>query len=108
MLYNIGLLTPSTRKSSNVSFPQPNVEGAKKQSIKRIVDMVAQKIVQSKLAYKQIKHEDIDMVAQKKGQSKLLSKWIKHEDTHTIAVTTNDASRVKIMTQKPGSKQSPE
>jgi hypothetical protein len=74
VLYNIGLLTPSTRKSSNVSFPQPNVEGAKKQSIKRIVDMVAQKIVQSKLAYKQIKHEDIDMVAQKKGQSKLLSK----------------------------------
>ncbi len=78
MLYNIGLLTLSTRKSSNVSFPQPNVEDAKKQSIKRIVDMVAQKNGQSKLASKQIKHEDIDMVAQKNGQSKLSSKWIKH------------------------------
>jgi hypothetical protein len=42
VLYNIGLLTPSTRKSSKVSFPQPKFNCAKKQSIKRIVDMVAQ------------------------------------------------------------------
>jgi hypothetical protein len=76
VLYNIGLLTPSTRKSSKVSFPQPKFDCAKKQSIKRIVDMVAQKIWQSKLSSKQIKHEDVDMVNQKIGQSKLSSKQI--------------------------------
>jgi hypothetical protein len=65
VLYNIGLLTPSTRKSSKVSFPKPKFDCAKKQSIKRIVDMVAQKIRQSKLLSKQIKHEEVDMVAQK-------------------------------------------
>ncbi len=65
VLYNIGLLNPCTRKSSKVSFPKPKFDCAKKQSIKRIVDMVAQNIGQSKLSSKQIKHEDIDMVAQK-------------------------------------------
>jgi hypothetical protein len=65
VLYNIGLLTPSTKKSSQVSFPKPKFDCAKKQSIKRIVDMVAQKIGQSKLSSKQIKHQDVDMVAQK-------------------------------------------
>ena len=65
VLYNIGLLNPSTRKSSKVSFPKPKFDCAKKQSIKRIVDMVAQNIRQSKLSSKQIKHEDVDMVAQK-------------------------------------------
>ena len=65
VLYNIGLLTPSTRKSSKVSFSKPKFDCAKKQSIKRIVDMVAQKIGQSKLSSEQIKHEDVDMVAQK-------------------------------------------
>jgi hypothetical protein len=69
VLYNIGLLTPSTRKSSKVSFPKPKFDCAKKQSIKCIVDMVAQKIGQSKLSSKQIKHEDVVMVAQK-NQSK--------------------------------------
>ncbi len=108
VFYNIGFLTPSTRKSSKVSFPQPKFDCAKKQSVKRIVDMVAQKIRQSKLSSKQIKHEDIDMVAQKIGQSKLSSKQIKNEDTHTIAVTTNNASRIKIVAQKSGAKQSPE
>jgi hypothetical protein len=44
VLYNIGLLTLSTRKSSKVSFLQPNVNAAKKQSIKCIVDIVAQKL----------------------------------------------------------------
>jgi hypothetical protein len=48
------------------------------------------------------------MVAQKNGHGKLSSKQIKHEDTHTIAVTTNDASRIKIVAQKSGAKQSPE
>jgi hypothetical protein len=48
------------------------------------------------------------MVAQKIGQSKLSSKQIKHEDTHTVALTTNDASRIKIVAQKSGDKQSPE
>ncbi len=48
------------------------------------------------------------MVAQKNGQSKLSSKQIKHEDTHTIAVTTNNASRIKIVAQKSSAKQSPE
>ncbi len=70
--------------------------------------MIAQKIGQSKLSSKQIKHEEVDMVAQKFGQSKLSSKQIKHEDTHTVAVTTNDAGRIKILAQKSGAKQSPE
>ncbi len=70
--------------------------------------MVAQKIRQSKLSSKQIKHEDVDMVAQKNGQSKLSFKQIKHEDTHTVAVTTNNASRIIIVAQKSGAKQSPE
>jgi hypothetical protein len=43
VLYNIGLLNPSTRKSSKVSFPKPKFDCAKKQSIKGIIDMVAQK-----------------------------------------------------------------
>jgi hypothetical protein len=46
------------------------------------------------------------MVAQTIGQSKLLSKQIKHEDTHAVAVTTIDASRIKIVAQKSGAKQS--
>ena len=70
--------------------------------------MVSQKIGQSKLSSKQIKHEDVDMVAQKIGQSKLSSQQIKHEDTHTIAVTINNASRIKIVAKKSGAKQSPE
>jgi hypothetical protein len=98
------LLTPSTRKSSKVFFPKPKFDCAKKQSIKHIVDMVAQKIRQSKLSSKQIKHEDVDMVAQKIGQSKLSSKQIKNEDTHTVAVTINNASRIKIVAQKSGAK----
>jgi hypothetical protein len=61
VLYNIGLLNPSNRKLSKVSFPKPKFDCAKKQSIKRIVDMVAQNIRQSKLSSKQIKHEDVDM-----------------------------------------------
>jgi hypothetical protein len=66
VLYNIGLLTPSTKKSSKVSFPpKPKFDSAKKQSIQRIVDMVAQKNGQSNLSTKQIKHQDVDMVAQK-------------------------------------------
>ncbi len=72
VLYNIGLLNPSTRKSSKVSFPKPKFDCAKKQSVKRTVDMVAQNIGQSKLSSKQIKHEDVDMGTQKKnGQSKM-------------------------------------
>ncbi len=71
VLYNIGLLNPSTRKSSKVSFPKPKFDCAKKQSIKRIINMVAQNIGQSKLSSKQIKHKDVDMVAQNNGQSKL-------------------------------------
>ncbi len=59
--------------------------------------MVAQNIGQSKLSSKQIKHEDVDRVAQKTGQSKLSSQQIEHEDTHTVAVTVNNASRVKIV-----------
>ncbi len=70
--------------------------------------MVAQKIGQSKLSSKQIKHEDVNMVAQKIGQSKLSSKQIKHDDTHTVAVTTNNPSRIKIVAQKSGAKQFPE
>ncbi len=70
--------------------------------------MVAQKIRQSKLSSKQIKHEDVDMVAQNIGQSKLSSKQIKHDDTHTVAVTSNNASRIKIVARKSGTKQSPE
>jgi hypothetical protein len=69
--------------------------------------MVAQKIGQSKLSSKQIKYEDVDMVAQKNGQSKLSSKQIKHDDTQTVAVTSNDASRIRIMAQKSGAKQFP-
>jgi hypothetical protein len=48
------------------------------------------------------------MVAQKIGQRNLLSKQIKHEDTHTIAVTTNNAGRIKIVAQKSRAKQYPE
>jgi hypothetical protein len=48
------------------------------------------------------------MVAQKNGQRKLSSQQIKHKDTHTIAVTINNASRIKIMAKKIGAKQSPE
>ncbi len=70
--------------------------------------MVAQKIRQSKLSSKRIKHEDVGMVAQKIDQSKLSSKQIKHEDTHTIAVTTKNAGRIKIVAQKSGAKQYPE
>jgi hypothetical protein len=81
---------------------------AKKQSIKRIVDMVAQNIGQSKLSSKRIEHEHIDMVAQKNGQSKMSSRQIKHEATHTLAVTINNASRNKIVTKNSGAKQSPE
>jgi hypothetical protein len=47
------------------------------------------------------------MVAQKIGQSKLSSQQIKHEDTHTIAVTINNASRIKTVAKKSGAKQSP-
>jgi hypothetical protein len=50
----------------------------------------------------------VDMVAQKIGQSKLSSKQIKHEQTHTVAVTTNNASRINIVAPKSGAKQSPE
>ncbi len=70
--------------------------------------MVAQKIGQSKLSSKWIKHEDFDMVAQKNGQSKLSSKWIKYDVTHTVAVTTSNSSKIKIVAQKSGTKQSPE
>jgi hypothetical protein len=70
--------------------------------------MVPQKIGQSKLSSKRIKHEDVDMVAPKIGQSKLSSKQIKHEDTHTIAVTTNNADRIKIVAEKSNAKQYPE
>ncbi len=108
VLYNIRLPTPSTGKSSKVFFPQPKFNCAKKQLIKRIVDMVDLQIGQSKLSSKQIKHEDVDMVVQKIGQSKLSSKQIKHEDTHTVAVTTNNAGRIKILAQKSGAKQSSE
>jgi hypothetical protein len=48
------------------------------------------------------------MVAQKISQSKLLSKQIKHKDTHTIAVTINNASRINIVVKKSGAKQPPE
>ncbi len=96
VLYIIGLLNPSYRKSSKVSFPTPKFDCTKQQSIKRIVDMVAQNIRQSKLSSKQIKYEDVDMVAQKNGQSKMSSQQIKHEDTNTLAVTINNASRNKI------------
>jgi hypothetical protein len=48
------------------------------------------------------------MVAQKIGQSKLSSKQIKHKDIHTVAVTTNDATRIKIVAQKSGAKHSSE
>ncbi len=44
-LFNIGPLTPSTRKSYNISLPQPNIEGAKKQSMKRMVHVFAQESV---------------------------------------------------------------
>ena len=56
------LLTPSTRKSYNISLPQLNVEGTNKQSMKRMVEIIAQKI----------------------GETKLSSKKIKQDDTHTI------------------------
>jgi hypothetical protein len=108
VLYNIGLLNPSTRKSSKVSFSKPKFDCAKKQSIKRIVDMVAQNIGQSKLSSKRIEHEDVDMVAQKTGQRKMSSQQIKHEDTNTLAVTINNASRIEIVAQKSGAKQTPE
>jgi hypothetical protein len=108
VLYNIRLLNPSTRKSSKVSFPKPKFDCTKKESSKRIIDMVAQYIRQSKLSSKQIKHEDVDMVAQKIGQRKLSSQQIKHEDTHTVAVTIYNASRIKIVAKKSGAKQSPE
>ncbi len=49
------------------------------------------------MSSKQIKHEDVDMVAQKIGQSKLSSQQVKHKDSHTIAVTINNASRIKIV-----------
>ncbi len=104
VLYNIELLNPSTRKSSKVSFPKPKFDCTKKQSIKGIIDMVAQNIRQSKLSSKQIKHEDTDMVAQKIGQSKLSSQQIIHEDTHTVAVIINNASRIKIVAKKSGAK----
>jgi hypothetical protein len=42
-LFNIGLLTPSTRKSYNTSLPQPNIEGTKKQSMKHMVHIFAEK-----------------------------------------------------------------
>jgi hypothetical protein len=48
------------------------------------------------------------MIAQKIGQRKLSSQRIKHEDTHTIAVTINNVSRIKIVAEKSGAKQSPE
>ena len=70
--------------------------------------MVAHNIGQTKLSSKQIKHEDVDMVAQKIGQSKLSSQQIEHEETHTLAVTINNASRIKIVAKKSGAKQSPE
>ncbi len=108
VLYNIGLLNPSNRKSRKVFFSKPKFDCAKKQSIKRIVDMVAQNIGQSKLSSKQIKHEDVDMVAQTIGQSKMSSQRTKHEDTNTLAVTINNASRNKIVAKKSGTKQSPE
>jgi hypothetical protein len=97
VLYNIGLLNPSTRKSSKVSLPKPKFDCAKKQSIKQIVDMAAQNIGQSKLSFKQIKHDNVDIVAQKNCQSKMSSQQIKHEDTHTLAVAFNNASRNKIV-----------
>jgi len=59
LLFNVGLLSQPTRKSNNFSPPHSNIEGAKKQAVKRIVDMVADKISQSKLSSKRIKHEDI-------------------------------------------------
>ncbi len=108
VLYNIGLFNPSNRKSSKVSFPKPKFDCAKKQSIKRIVGMAAQNIGQSMLSSMQIKHEDVDMVAQKIGQSKMSSQQIKHEDTNTLAVTSNNASRNKIVAKNSGAKQSPE
>jgi hypothetical protein len=36
------------------------------------------------------------------------SQQIKHEDTHTLAVTINNASRIKNVAKKSGAKQSPE
>jgi hypothetical protein len=53
-LFNIGLLTPSTRKSHNIFLPQPNVEGAKEQSMKCMVHIFAQKIGETKFSSKQI------------------------------------------------------
>ncbi len=40
MLYNIGLLSHSNTISKNVTTKRPNVTGAKKQSIERMVSMV--------------------------------------------------------------------
>ncbi len=48
------------------------------------------------------------MVAQKNGQSKLSFQQIEHGDTHTVAVTINNASRIKIVAKNYGAKQSPE
>ncbi len=52
VLYNIGLLNPSTKKSSKVTFPKPKFDYTKIQSIRSIVNMVAQNIGQSKLSSK--------------------------------------------------------
>jgi hypothetical protein len=71
----IGILARlnKTMRSTTLGYPTHLLENqakskfdfTKKQSLKCIVDMVAQKIGQSKLSSKQIKHEDIHMVVQK-------------------------------------------
>jgi hypothetical protein len=77
-LFNIWLLTQSTRKSYNISFPQPSVEGEKKQSMKCMVHVFAQNT----------------------GETKLSSKQIKQDDTHTKSVKINEATTIKIVDHK--------
>ncbi len=74
---NTGLLTPSTRKSYNISLPQPKGEGAKK-PMKGMVHIFTQTI----------------------GETKLSSMQIKQDDTHTKPVKINDATTIKIVDKK--------
>ncbi len=77
-LFNMGLLTPWTRKSYNISLPQPNIKDSKKQSMKCMVHIFSQKI----------------------GETKLSSKQIKQDDTHTKSVKIDDATMIKKFDQK--------
>ena len=70
--------------------------------------MVAQKIGQSKLSSKQIKHEDVDMVAQKMVKARCHLSKLNMKTLISLAVTINNASRIKIVAKKSGAKQSPE